>query len=118
MALTEQQKKAVRFLANNAARDPKFNDAIKTAFDAAIDNPDTEARMWCDNVGEFALARDVLTSVMKEHKVSGVTLKEIKHDDEKMTLAFELSNGSAVVLGLKQFRLATVLDDAMKMFRL
>lgn len=111
--LTHAQKQAVRFLAEGAASDPRFHKALGEAVEKALANEDVEARVWLDHVGEFALARDVLRSVFKEPD-NAFLLREIRPDDDTLTLSFELVNGSAIVLGLKCYRFRMAGGDMLR----
>lgn len=88
-------------------RSESFLSKIKQCVVAWVD-PNIEVRVWCDSVPQMIAAahvvEDLIIKVAKEMndpRVSSTIIKDKIDDDALMTVTYELSNGSAVVLGLK-----------------
>jgi hypothetical protein len=98
--------------AEAAAVDPKFNDALFKALRAAFRSPDTEARVFFANDGQFVLARAVIDHLITTFPAYRAILKERRHDRRRELLVYELTNGSALALGVKKLEHLTVAADA------
>lgn len=90
-----------------ACHNPKYLEATSKVINEALLTPDIETRCWYDNLGEMVLARNTIQQLLDEITEDGILggLKVTQRNDdrESLTVTWELSNGSAIKIGLKQF---------------
>lgn len=90
-----------------ACRDPKYLEATSKIINEALLTPDIETRCWYNNIGEFCLARDtiqqLLDGITEDGILDGLKVVQRNDDRDRLTMTWELSNGSAIKIGLKQF---------------
>lgn len=107
----------IAFQEKIAAAEPKFNDALGSAFVTAVRKSGIEMRVWFGNIGEMTLAHRSLDKIFKTPSSAlrqlGVTAKGWTDDEDCVTTTLELSNGSAILLGLKEFENLTALKDRL-----
>jgi hypothetical protein len=89
-----------------ASKDERYLKALTDAYTTAVMKSNIETRIWFDYTGEMTLACRSLAKTFKEApnvKQLGVSIVKIVDDPDAVTVTFELSNGSGIKVGLKQF---------------
>ena len=109
--LTDAELARIHSQERDASHSPVYLGAVTNAIADAVLKPDVEVRIWFDQLGEMTLALATIATIFRDQPVRGVTLLRWDRNRDALTETAELSNGSAVLLGLKRFEHVTARQD-------